>query len=82
MKKLKLKLQELNSPEVLTRQQLKNVLGGTGGVTTRHWIVKCTAKKGYHEIADGSCDGTQSGCQTTANNWCNQTEGCASCSLS
>lgn len=24
----KLKMQELNSPEVLTRQQLKNVLGG------------------------------------------------------
>lgn len=28
MKKLKLKMQELNNPEVLTRQQLKNVLGG------------------------------------------------------
>ena len=34
MKKLKLKALELGANEVLTRAQLKNVLGGSGGITT------------------------------------------------
>lgn len=81
MKKLKLKMQELNSPEVLTRQQLKNVLGGSGTTTTKKYLVSCTAKPNYTIADPGSCTGTQSACQTTANNWCANTEGCASCFL-
>ena len=50
MKKLKLKMQELNSPEVLTRQQLKNVLGGTSAVTTKGCNPACT--NGYE---GGTC---------------------------
>jgi len=34
MKKLNLKVSELMNPEVLTREQLKNVMGGSGVVTT------------------------------------------------
>ncbi|MDP3665744.1 MAG: TIGR04149 family rSAM-modified RiPP [Sediminibacterium sp.] len=30
MKKIKLNLQQLDNSEVLTREQLKNILGGTG----------------------------------------------------
>ena len=57
MKKLKLKMQELSSPEVLSRQQLKNVLGGAGVVTTtgcRAGTAKCT------------CDGATYGCRDLA----------------
>jgi len=53
MKKLKLKMQELNTPEVLTRQQLKNVLGGAvGDITT-------TIKKAVC-VADSRCGGGDS----------------------
>lgn len=41
-------MQELHSPEVLTRQQLKNVLGGNGSNTT--------AKQ---PICSGYCTGTK-----------------------
>lgn len=37
MKKLQLKMQELNNPVVLTREQLKNVLGGDPPVTTKYY---------------------------------------------
>ena len=42
MKKLKLKALELGANEVLTRAQLKNVLGGSGGITTTTGIGSCT----------------------------------------
>ena len=77
----KLKMQELNSPEVLTRQQLKNVLGGSGAATTKKYLVSCTARPGYVVQSPGSCTGTQSGCQTQAKTYCTNTEGCASCFL-
>lgn|GEM_PF-1610530 len=50
MKKLKLKLQELSNAEVLTRQQLKKVLGGEGlvgtTVTAQKQCCTCTYNDG------------------------------------
>ena len=39
-------MKELNSPEVLTRQQLKNVLGGSGAITTKACSSICWNKDG------------------------------------
>jgi hypothetical protein len=44
MKKLTLKVRELMNPKVLTREQLKNVMGGDGTVTTFLKPGFCTCK--------------------------------------
>ncbi len=49
MKKLKLKLQELTNPAILTRQQLKNVMGGDmngSGSGTGKCAVNCPMPDG------------------------------------
>ncbi len=74
MKKLKLKLQELTNPAILTRQQLRNVMGGDTGTTGGIGDYRCYAyvwRNGVsepHEIvsAPQSC----SSMQTLANNVC------------
>lgn len=55
MQKLKLKLQSLPNTEVLTRSQLKNVLGGLEEATT----TGCPSGS-----APCSCNGKSNGCQT------------------
>jgi hypothetical protein len=76
MKKLKLKALELGASEVLTREQLRNVLGGTEVTTTKlltpcsltlhcaHTDIQCTSKVG--NCIDGyesiQCDNTPYTC--------------------
>ena len=60
---------------ILTRDAMKNLKGG------KAYAVNCSTTPGYHQESPGSCSGTQSQCQTAANNWCAQTAGCSSCGL-
>lgn len=69
MKKLKLNLQNIKSTEVLTREQLKKIMGGTGsGSAGVGWTAKCEAKcknstitcYGYNHIGCAAVD--NSGC--------------------
>ena len=73
MKKLKLKALELGASEVLTRAQLKNVLGGSsgsGGTSGGTCYIKITGgpNEGNYQLwpPDGSC----SSHSTAANNFC------------
>ena len=49
MKKLKLKMQDLNSPQVLSREQLKKVLGGTVP-TTSGGGCETTCSSGFYAV--------------------------------
>ena len=64
MKKLKLTMRELDSPEVLSRQQLKKVLGGIGvDVTTE--ASRCKQSPVTCEL-----DGVTGVCETNRDNKC------------
>jgi len=62
MKKLQLKLQELSNAEVLSREQLKKVLGGEGlvgsTVTAQQQCCTCTYTDGSQK--DATCLSTDS----------------------
>lgn len=61
---------------ILTRDAMKNLKGG------RAYEVTCTAAPGYHQEAPGTCSGSQSGCQSVADNWCSQAaNNCLSCTI-
>ena len=61
MKKLKLNLRRFEGAEVLTRNQLKNVLGGSGNATTTSLCdfghLSCSANQECWQINKGDCNG-------------------------
>lgn len=67
MKKLKLKALELGVQEVLTRDQLKNVLGGDGSNDGTHVCYSTTTTCTYQESGTGTVSGS---CSTNANGKC------------
>ena len=67
MKKLKLNLQDIEGAEILTKAQLKNVLGGTGSITTNAPITTtgiCSGTVGY--TFPCYCNGEFQGCYDDA----------------
>lgn len=51
----------------------------TGGIV---WEVSCIAQPGYHIESPGSCTGSQSACQASADAWCaNSANHCGTCSV-
>ena len=69
MKKLKLKALELGSNELLTREQLKNVMAGDGsgggsggGGTDLHWCCKIGSTVGQNQCS--GCSNQISECPT------------------
>jgi hypothetical protein len=61
---------------ILTRDAMKNLKGG------KAYTVNCTATPGFHQESPGSCTGSQSACQTKADNWCSQASNhCLSCEV-
>ncbi len=65
MKKLKLNIQQLDNVEVLTRSQLKNVLGGVVTVTT--YSIPCNCDNG--KSGNVTCSTTLE-CVTACWNFC------------
>jgi hypothetical protein len=61
MKKLKLNLHHIESSQVLTREQLKKVLGGMVNVTTPG---NCTISKACSDGKTVSCNGNGSACKS------------------
>ena len=69
MKKLNLKIQDLVNPTVLSRQQLKNVMGGSGSASSGTCNITLTASSGVvttlHPTFQGyvTCQGQLSYCE-------------------
>jgi hypothetical protein len=75
MKKLNLKVSELMNPTILTRQQLKNVMGGGGNFTTR--TISCIFKNSdgtENVIPFTGC--TLDVCQEMADDMCSSSDTC------
>ena len=56
MKKIKLKALSLGATEVLTREQLKNVLGGDGSSTGNRSAYICGTRLNYGQCYCDFCD--------------------------
>ncbi|SIN74237.1 hypothetical protein [Chitinophaga niabensis] len=61
MKKLKLDLHNIEGSQVLTREQLKKVLGGVANVTTAG---NCSISQACHSGLTISCSGSGSACKS------------------
>jgi hypothetical protein len=73
MKELRLKMQELKNPTILTHHEIKNILGGSGevsgsGAVTCTW----TWMPGWQTKSSSTtpCEGNLNGCQTAADAFC------------
>lgn len=56
MKKLTLKALEIGAKEVLTREQLKKIVGASGsGEYCTHYMAACGSRNDYKCDADGTC---------------------------
>lgn len=78
MKKLKLNLQQFPGAEVLTRSQLKNVLGGHATNTTGHACYGSQTTCTYQESGTGEVTGT---CSTNSTGHCICSNGTSSVPL-
>ncbi len=92
----KLKLGELNlgkNAEVLSREQLKKVLGGAGSGSGTNkpctFSISCVYEEGYHGDGSGGCSGTadsngncfpaEQQCYEQANEHCDSQPHCVAC---
>lgn len=62
MKKLKLNLQNIEGAEILTKAQLKNVLGGNGSITTEIITTTDVCANLPEPIFPCYCNGEFNGC--------------------
>jgi len=67
MKKLKLKALELGATEMLTRTQLKNVLGGSTMIVSGHACYGSQTSCSYDQSGGGTVSGS---CSTNSNGKC------------
>ncbi len=77
MKSLNFQKLNISEADVLTRLQMKKIVGGHdhGG----SYFCTALAREGYTVTSPGSCTGTLENCNTAAAEWCASEEGCASC---
>lgn len=79
MKKLRLKLQDIVGSEILTREQLKTVVGGSrdggGGSGTQRYQCSCNGQTGTWQYTSGNTP-SQSTLNQDIANYCNNGAQC------
>ena len=76
MKKLKLKMQDLINPTILSHHEIKNIMGGSGVGGSSSCT--CTWTKTDNTTSTSTCDDTVSNCQTSAQILCDAMTTCKS----